>query len=444
VKPDIVIIGSGWAGYSAARQAHALGLSAVIVERDLLGGTCLNRGCIPTKTLVQTAATLAYARLSTRFGFNLNADHIDLEKIGSHTQKIVESIKQGMTAVLKQKGIPLVQGEAVFCDPHRIAVQGKESIEAESIVVATGAEPIPLVSPPFDHKKIIDSQDALALKELPKKLLIIGGGVIGCEFAHIFNGLGSTVTIAELAEQLLPTAEAEIAQRVRSNFKKRSIEILLKTDATSLSLGSFDAVLVCIGRKPSTRSLGLDAAGIECERQRMVVDKHLRTTRAHIYGVGDSTSRFQLAHVAAYEGRLAVTNIHATRTNAALHSVDYRAIPSCIFTDPEIAFIGLSETEAAASGISTRTATFQFQANGMAHILEQTHGNMKLVLDKETDTLVGGFIIGPKASELINVLALAINTRIRARQIAETVFSHPSLSESISETLHEFHSSRNH
>lgn len=429
MRYDLAIIGAGWAGFNAAKRAHDLGLKVVLIEREKTGGTCLNRGCIPTKALIQSAKVYSLAKKSRDFGVEIDSVKVDFSHIISRKDKIVESLLQGLNFSLK--GIDLIFGAARLVSANKIQLNG-EVLESDSIIIASGSKPFELAGFKFDGSRILSSDDIINLKQLPASLLIIGGGVIGCEFASLFSHLGSQVTVVEKFSQLLPGEDPDLARKLEGIFKKRGIKVVTNTDATVFDPKGFDLVLVCVGRIPMTEGLDLKDAGINLERGRVVVDEYLRTSTPNIYAAGDCTGKIMLAHYAAYQGKIAAENI----VNAnKLQKADNVNVPSCIFTDPEIASVGMKEETALANGIEIRVHRFDFLGSGMARILGETEGFIKIISDKSADKILGASLIGPRATELVAILALAITCGLKTSQIKGTIFAHPTLSESIHDAL---------
>jgi dihydrolipoamide dehydrogenase len=331
------------------------------------------------------------------------------------------------------KGIDFLNAPAQIISGNELKV-GSQAIKSRFILIATGSRPIELGNLKFDGKKIISSDEALNLKELPKEILIIGGGVIGCEFASLFSILGVSVSIVELMPQLLPGIDKEVARKLESLFRKKGIKISTNTDASTVDLKDYDLVLLSIGRAAYTQDLGLDKAGIKTEKGKITVDEYLKTNIGNIYAAGDCTGKIMLAHFAAYQGCIAAENIaHPDSPKKA----DNLNIPNCIFTEPEISTVGLSEDEAKDQGTDIKINKFDFLGSGMARILDETEGFLKVISDKKTDQILGASIIGPRATELISIFTLARQSSLKTSQIKDTIFAHPTISESISEALKE-------
>jgi len=426
---DLAVIGAGWAGFNAAITAKELGLKVVLIEKAQLGGACLNRGCIPTKALIQSAKIYSLTKKSKAFGVKTSPPNIDFNEIQARKENLVRQLRQGMNFMLK--GIDFINGPAQILGPNTVEADGK-NFQSRCILIACGSKPIELANLKFDHQKIISSDDILNLKELPGSLLIIGGGVIGCEFASLFSTFGVKVDLVEKMPQLLPGEDKELAKKLETIFKKKGIRVNTNTDATNFNLNNYDLVLLCIGRVPDLSRLGLENIGVKLEKGKVVIDEYLKTDVPSIYAAGDCTGRIMLAHFAAYQGCLAAENIARP---ARLKKADNTTIPNCIFTDPEIASVGLDEEEARTQGVDIKINKFDFLGSGMARILDQTEGFIKIVSDKKTGRILGASIIGPAATELIATLTLAVSVGLKLCQIQDTVFAHPTLSESIGEAL---------
>lgn len=430
---DLAVIGSGWAGFNAGLRANELGLKVVLIDKGQIGGTCLNLGCIPTKALIQSAKVYSLSKKSHIFGIEIANPQINFSKIQERKNKLIQQLQSGMHFMLK--GIDFINEQAKILSNEELKV-GTQTIKAKFILIAIGSKPLELANLKFDGKKIISSNEILNLKEIPRSLLIIGGGVIGCEFASLFSILGSEVSIIEKMPQLLLGEDKEVAKKLETSFKKKGIKISTGTDAANIDIKNYDLVLLCIGRIPQTSDLGLDKLNIKLEKSAVVVDEYLRTNIYNIYAAGDCTGKLMLAHYANYQGRIAAENIASSDNPKKANNIN---IPNCIFTDPEIASIGLSEEKAKGQGIEIRVSKFYFLGSAMAHILDETDGFIKILSDKKTDQIIGATIIGPRATELIGIVTEAISTHLKTSQIKDTIFAHPTLSESITDALKETH-----
>ncbi|MGA2775109.1 MAG: dihydrolipoyl dehydrogenase [Candidatus Omnitrophota bacterium] len=427
---DLAIIGAGWAGFNAAQRAKELKLKTCLIEKSYLGGTCLNSGCIPTKSLIQSVKIYSLAKKSLVFGVDLQNPVFNFLKMQERKDKIIQQLRSGMQFMLQ--GVDFLSAEAQITGNNEIRI-GEKTINSKYILIACGSKPYELLPFKFDGKKIISSNEALKLTEAPKSILIIGGGVIGCEFASLFASLGTLVTIAEKMPQLLLGVDKEAAKKIETVFKKKKIRVNTNTDASTFNSGDFALVLICVGRVPNTDGLGLEKLGINLEKGRVIVDDYLRTNIANIYAAGDCTSKIMLAHYAAYQGLIAAGNIaHPVNLKKANNTI----IPGCIFTDPEIASVGLSEDEARARNIEIKIQRSDFLSSGMARIIDETDGFIKIISEAKTDVIIGASIVGAKATELIAILTLAISKRLKTSELKDTIFAHPTLSESIHQALH--------
>lgn len=428
---DLAIIGAGWAGFKAALRAKSKGLRVALIEKEQIGGVCLNRGCIPTKALLQSAKIYTLARKSKIFGIETTTPQPNFREIQERKDKIIQQLRKNMESMLK--GIDFLNLEAQILNRDTLeTVRGK--IKAKFILIAAGSRPLELANLRFDGKKIISSDDILGLKEVPRSLLIIGGGVIGCEFASLFSALGCQVSVIELMPQLLPGIDKEIARKIEAVFKKKKIQVNTNVDAKSVDFAPYDLILLCVGRAAKTEGLGLDRVGIKSEKGRILVDEYLKTNISNIYAAGDCAAKTMLAHFAAYQGEIAAENM-ANPTHPK--KADNLNIPSCIFTDPEIGSVGLTEEEARTKGIGIKINKFDFLGSGMARILDETEGFIKIVSDKETGQLLGGSIIGPRSSELIGILTIAIQSRLKLSHLKDAILAHPTLSEGITDAVKE-------
>ncbi|MDD5773739.1 MAG: dihydrolipoyl dehydrogenase [bacterium] len=448
---DILIIGGGPGGYVAAIRAAQLGAKVCVVEKDKVGGTCLNRGCIPTKSILSSIKVLSLITEAEHFGIEVGNFKPNFKAIIDRKNTIIEKSVQGIEFLFKSYGVDLVRGEGSIKKAGLVVVKdasGEKEIEAKNIIVASGSEPANIPMFQIDGKKVITSTEALNLTEYPEKIIIIGGGVIGCEFATIFSRLGVKVTIIEMMPCIIPTEDIQLGRRLQSLLKKQGIEIFTGSKITKLTKDkdvtvelesgekyTADLVLVSIGRSLNTKNLGLENIGVKTgPRGEIIVNEFLETNVPGIYAIGDVTAKIMLAHVASAQGRQAVENILKEKK-----PMDYSLIPSCIFTQPEIGTIGLSETKAKEKGIDVTTGTFQFAGLGKAQAMGETEGIARLIVDKKTDKILGGQIIGPDATSLIAEVVLAIKLGATAMEIAETIHAHPTLPEAVLEAAEDVH-----
>jgi len=425
---DLAIIGAGWAGFNAALSAKKLGLKVCIIDAHQIGGTCLNYGCIPTKTLIACAKIFSLIKKSSDFGIELDNPRLNLVTIQEKKNKIIRQLAQGMQSELL--GIDFISSLAQIISTQEIKVTGR-SINTKFILIATGSQPVELPELKFDGKRIISSDQALALLEIPQSLLVIGGGVIGCEFASLFSILGAEVTLSEKALRILPNEDIDVSRKLEVIFKKKGIKVVTQADISTFNLENYSKVLVCVGRLPHTNGLGLEDLGVELKNKRIVVDDYLKSSRDNIYAAGDCTAKVMLAHYAAYQGVMAVQNMFSNHRQKA----DNLVVPTCIFTEPQIASVGLNQEDAVRAGFKIKVHKFDFRANAMARIIDAADGFVKIISNQENGQIIGASIIGPQATELISTLVVAISAHLSINQIRQMIFAHPTFSESLHEVL---------
>ncbi len=446
-KYDLAIIGSGPGGYVAAIRAAQLGLKACLFEKEKIGGVCLNWGCIPTKALSVSSSLYSDIQRAGEFGIDAKECNLNFSKVQKRKEDIVKKLSSGIEMLIKARKIDIVRQKAKIKDTAHV-VFGNEEIEVKNILITTGSLPFEIPGMPFDGTRILSSSHMLALESVPKSIVIVGGGVIGCEFASIFNSFGSEVSIVEMMDQLLPNEDNEIARKISEIFKKRGIKIFTKTkvekiekkedtiDAT-LSDGSTlsaEKALVCVGRVPDSRDIGIENVDIECNKGWIKVDRHFRTNVKNIYAAGDVIGGILLAHVASKEATCAVENISGEEK-----VLNYNVVPNCIFTRPEIASVGLNDKAARGQGLKTRARKFLFSAIGKSHVLGETDGFIKLVVDNESDKILGAQIIGSRATELIAEFSPCIQFGITSEKLANVIHAHPTLSEIVQEVSESIH-----
>jgi dihydrolipoamide dehydrogenase len=437
---DLTVVGSGPGGYVAAIHAARLGGRVAILEQkeSEWGGTCLNWGCIPTKALIQSAEVLQAVRRAGEFGVRVGEPEVDWPSMQARKDRVVTGLRAGVRRLLKANGVEMVTARGRLLGGTRVSADGRE-LDSRHVLLAPGS----LVAlPPFPGAELgLTSDTILGLEQLPESLLIIGGGVVGMEFAGVFDLLGTQVTVVEMLDQLLAPLDPEVAGRFQQLMGRRGVRFHLGARVEAIeragagfkvrsSAGDLEAeqVLVATGRRPNTADLGLEAAGVATDRSAIAVDQHLRTNQEGIYAIGDATGISMLAHTASYQGELAVTNALAEKRISA----DYTSIPACVYTDPEIAYVGTSEAKARAEGVEARVGQFPFSALGRAQVLGETQGLVKVVADAE-GYLLGVTIMGPRATDLIAEAALALNQGLSAAELAHTVHAHPTLPEALAE-----------
>ena len=441
---QLVVIGAGPGGYTAAFRAADLGMDVILIERwPVLGGVCLNVGCIPSKALLHAAKVIDEAEAMAEHGVVFGKPSIDAEKLRDWKNEVIGKLTGGLSTMAKQRKVRVMQGEAKFVSTNRLSLDNAETIDFEKCIIAAGSEPVMLPNLP-DDPRIIDSTGALELAPLPKRLLVVGGGIIGLEMACVYSALGTEVSVVELMDQLMPGTDKDLLRPFTKVVKDRYEKILLKTKVTGMratvpgievtfegenapSVGVYDRVLVAIGRRANGDKLDADKAGVRVDERGIIeVDKQMRTNVAHIFAIGDLAGGPMLAHKATHEAKVAAEVAHGEKS-----FFDARGIPSVAYTDPEIAWVGLTEAEAKAKGIDYEKAQFPWAASGRALSLGRSEGFTKLLFDPKTDRLLGGAIVGPSAGDLIAEIGLAIEMGADAADISLTIHPHPTLSETV-------------
>lgn len=455
----IVILGAGPGGYVAALKAAQLGAQVTVIEDTEVGGTCLNRGCIPTKALVTSAETLHKVKNSEEYGIEIKGEVIpNLSRIMERKNKVVSTQVKGIRSLFKSWGVNLIEGRGMLITPDKVEVQKKdgstEIVGTDRIIISTGSRPAQIPVFPFDGEHILSSDDALNIKTIPASITIIGAGVIGCEFACIFRELGAEVTMVEMLLRAVSTEDPEISELLEKELKKKKIKLLTgakveraegRHDGIHVYLSDSreliaEKLLVSIGRSLNTENIGLEAVGVKKgSRGEIEVNEKMETNIEGIYAAGDVTGGILLAHVASREGIIAAYNACGVEKK-----IEYSTVPAAIFTSPEIGSVGLREHQAEEKGIKIKTGHFQFRALGKAHAMGEITGFVKVIADEATDKLLGMHIIGPHASDLIHEGAVAIRAGLNVRDIAETIHAHPTLSEGIMEASEDVHNKAIH
>mgnify|MGYP000605860889 FL=1 len=446
IKTQVLVIGSGPAGYSAAFRSADLGFDVVLVEKfNELGGVCLNVGCIPSKALLHVAKVMEEAEHIGAHGVSFAKPEVDIEKIAGYKSGIVNKLSGGVAAMAKMRKVKVVHGYAKFTSSNTVLVSGEEEtvVTFDNAIIAAGSRPIELPFIPHEDPRIWDSTDALDIKTPPKKLLIMGGGIIGLEMGTVYEKLGSSVDVVEMLDQLVPAADADLIKAYTKANKKR-FNIMLKTkvavveakdDGIHVTLESasgsetvvYDAVLVAIGRAPNGKLLDAENAGIEVDQRGFInVDKQMKTNVPNIYAVGDIVGQPMLAHKGVHEAHVAAEVIAGKK-----HYFEPVSIPSIAYTFPEIAWVGLTEKEAKEKGINYEVSTFPWSASGRALAADVSDGFTKLIFDKDSHLLIGGAILGDNAGELLGEVTLALEMECDAEDIALTIHAHPTLHESV-------------
>jgi dihydrolipoamide dehydrogenase len=443
---DFVVLGAGTAGYTAAIRAARLGARTALVEWREVGGTCLNRGCIPTKALIGSIEAMEKAAKSSTFGFSASGVAPDLTGMLDRKNRIVSQTVLGVEKLLQGNGVRLLRGKGVLDSGRRVRViqadGGEILLDAKAVLVATGSEPARPGRFPFDGKRVMTSDDALRMTDIPESILIVGAGAIGVEFARIFRSLGAEVTLVEMMDQVLPGMDARSAQALSASMRKRGVRIMTRNAVENMEAGTGGVVaaltdgnavrtekaLVAAGRVPNSSGIGLEAAGVETRRGFVITDESGRTNVPGVYAAGDVAGRWLLAYTAAREGARAAEHALGRTVGG-----DDPVVPLTVFSDPEVACVGLSEKEAIDKGMDARTGRFYFAALGKAAAIDETEGFVALVEDRTSGRLVGGQIVGPHASDLIAEITLAIRLKASATDVAATLHSHPTLAEAVME-----------
>ena len=443
----VVVIGGGPGGYVAAIRAVQLGAEVTLVEKDKLGGTCLNVGCIPTKVLLHTAGVYRSSKEGSVCGVIADTK-LDLGKAQKHKQQIVNRLVMGVKGLLEANKVEVINGIASFIDPSHIKLgSGGDTriLTADKVIIASGSVPMMPPIPGIGAKQCIDSTGAFALNIVPKSMLILGGGVIGIEMATIFSTIGCKVTIVEMMPTILPMIDEEVSAMLAAKLKKEGVDIYTSSKVEAVSdcgqtakvkvslqnreekIIETEKVLVSIGRKINTEGLELDKAGIKHERGRITVDDHMRTNLSGVYAVGDCTGGSMLAHVASMQGEVAAENLMGKKT-----TFDIRTNPSCIYTDPEIASVGITERQAKEQKLDYVVGKFSLAANGKT-LITGSNGMVKIIAGKQYGEILGAHIIGPRATDMIAECALAIGMEATLDEISATIHAHPTVSEAIRE-----------
>jgi dihydrolipoamide dehydrogenase len=445
---DLVVFGGGPGGYAAAFLAADKGMKVTLIDsRDRLGGTCLNVGCIPSKALLHAAKVIGDARDAAHIGIQFGAPKIDVNAVRGHAQKVVDTLTGNLGRLARARKIDYVVGRGKFADGKTVQVDGGAAYRFKDCIIATGSVPTKLPALDLPSPRVMDSTGALELKDVPPRFLVVGGGYIGLEMGSVYAALGSKVTVVELTDGLLPGVDRDLVRPLHKRLESLFDKIYLNTKVVKLEETPkgikavlegtdvkdkepvFDRVLVAVGRRPVSRDIGLDKAGVEADQKGFIkVDEKRRTTAEHIYAIGDVAGEPMLAHKATYEGKIAVEVIAGEPA-----AYDVRAVPAVVFTDPEVAWCGLTETEAKKQGREVKVVKFPWIGSGRAMTLGRTEGLTKLIIDPETDRVLGVGIVGVEAGEMIAEAMLAVEMAASARDLALTMHAHPTLSETVLE-----------
>ncbi|OOF36482.1 dihydrolipoyl dehydrogenase [Rodentibacter heidelbergensis] len=448
IKTQVVVLGAGPAGYSAAFRCADLGLETVLVERySTLGGVCLNVGCIPSKALLHVAKVIEEAKHAEKNGIYFSEPKIDLDQVRAGKDAVVAKLTGGLAGMAKQRKVTVVEGLATFADPNTLVARDRDgnptTIKFDNAIIAAGSRPIELPFIPHEDPRIWNSTDALKLKEVPKKLLIMGGGIIGLEMGTVYHALGSEIEVVEMFDQVIPAADKDVVAIYTKQIEKK-FKLMLETKVTAVEAKDdgiyvsmegkacndtkrYDAVLVAIGRVPNGKLIDAGKAGVEVDDRGFIhVDKQMRTNVPHIFAIGDIVGQPMLAHKGVHEGHVAAEVIAGQK-----HYFDPKVIPSIAYTEPEVAWVGKTEKECKQEGLNYEVAKFPWAASGRAIASECSEGMTKLIFDKETHRLLGGAIVGSNGGELLGEIGLAIEMGCDAEDIALTIHAHPTLHESV-------------
>ncbi|HVZ39988.1 MAG TPA: dihydrolipoyl dehydrogenase [Candidatus Kapabacteria bacterium] len=449
---DLIVIGSGPGGYTAAIRAHQLGLKTAIVERDRLGGVCLNWGCIPTKALLRNAEHMHFLNHAADFGFGIEGVTVDFERVIARSREVADVNSSGVEFLMKKNIVTVFKGNGFIPQAGTVEVRdndGKvtDTLTTRAIIIATGARPRMIPGIEVDLKRVITSTEAMLQKEIPKSMIIIGAGAIGVEFAYFYNAFGTKITIIEMQPRVVPVEDADSSKELERAFRKRKMEILTETKVLSAkAVGdgvevvvedkkgqqktlTADIALNAVGVVGNTENIGLEGLGVAMERGWIKVDEFLRTNVPGIYSIGDVAGAPWLAHKASHEGIVAAEHIagHAT------HGINYKTIPGCTYCQPQVASVGLTEAKARELGYDVKVGRFPFKASGKARAIGETDGFVKLVIDGKYGEILGGHIVGVEATEMIAEICTAIAAEATAETLINTIHAHPTLSESVME-----------
>ena len=448
IHAEVVVLGAGPGGYTAAFRAADLGKKVIMIERyPTLGGVCLNVGCIPSKALLHAAKTITEAEDISKHGIEFGQPDISIDKLRHWKESVIGKLTKGLKALAKQRKVDIIHGAGKFTTANMISVEtadGTKTVSFDNCIIAAGSSVARIPGFPYEDPRIIDSTGALALADIPKRMLVIGGGIIGLEMATVYAALGCKISIVELMDQLIPGADADLVKPLHRRIQKRYEAIYLKTKVSKIEARKqglevtfegdkapdpqvYDCVLMAVGRRPNGRDIGAENAGIYInERGFISVDQQQRSNVPHIYGIGDIVGEPMLAHKATYEGKIAAEVIAGHKV-----AFDAHTIPSVAYTDPEIAWMGLTETEAQKQGIEYEKASFPWAASGRAISMAREEGMTKLLLEKDSRRILGAGIVGINAGELIAETALALEMGADMKDISLTIHPHPTLSETI-------------
>ena len=452
-KVDVTIIGAGPGGYVAAIRAAQLGLKTALIEREHLGGVCLNWGCIPTKALLRNAEVVSLLGRGKEFGFTVDGFQADFGAAVDRSRKVSERLVKGVGALMRKNEVDVIEGTGVLKSPTSVEVTlsegGTRTLETQNIVVATGGRARAIPGMDIDGERVLTYREAIVLRDLPASAVIVGAGPIGMEFAHVWSTYGAQVTVVEMLDRALPLEDEEVSQEVERAFKRRKVKVLTATrvqgiettaDGVKVTVASADGeqvleaerALIAIGARPNSEGIGLEEIGVEVERGYVTIDDAMRTNVPGVYAIGDVTGKLALAHVASAQGIVAVETIAGVETVA----LDYEMLPRCTYCQPQVASFGITEAQAAERGHQVKVGQFPFRAIGKALGLGDYDGFVKIVADEASGEILGASLVGPEVTELLPELVLARHWELTPEEIARTVHAHPTLSEALMEAAH--------
>ncbi len=452
VTTDLAVLGAGPGGYVAAIRAAQLGLKVAIIEKNKLGGVCLNIGCIPSKALIHQAEIYSHALEAENMGIKLDLKGFNYETVYKKSRSAADRLSKGVAFLMKKNKIEVIEGTGTLSGPGKITVKSSSGeeilVESTNILVATGSSPRQIPGFEFDGKQVLSSDDALMLKKVPESMIILGAGAIGCEFAHVMNTFGSEISMVEMLPQILPTEDKDTAKVLHDSFKKRKISIFTGTKALGLKKTASgveldiekeggkketlkaEKLLVVVGRVPNTAGIGLENLGIETDRGFIPVKDYNETNIPGVYAIGDVVATPLLAHVASKEGEIAVEHMAG---HAGRKSVDLTAVPGAVYTEPEIASFGLTKEKAILKGFDAVEAVFPYRGAGKAVATDAADGIVKIVYASDTKEILGAHLAGSRATEILHELLLAKNSELLPYDVAEMIHAHPTLSETVME-----------
>ena len=450
---DVTIIGAGPGGYVAAIRAAQLGLKVALVEKEHLGGVCLNWGCIPTKALLRNAEVISLLGRGKEFGFTVSGVEADFGAAVDRSRKVSQRLVKGVSLLMRKNGVEVVEGTGTLKSPNRVEVAlnegGTRTLETRNVIIATGGQARTIPGIEVDGERVMTYREAIVLRELPVSMVVVGAGPIGMEFAHIWSSYGSDVTVVEMLPHAVPLEDEEISKEIERAFKRRKVRLLTSTrvegvettddgvrvtvtDEKGKQVLEAERALIAIGVRPNSANLGLEDIGVQVERGNIVVDASMRTTVPGVYAIGDVTGKLALAHVASAQGIVAAETIAGTETV----TLDYEAMPRCTYCQPQAASFGITAAQAIERGHEVKVGKFPFRPNGKALGLGEKDGFVKIVADAASGEILGAHLVGPEVTELLPELVLARIWELTPEEIARTVHAHPTLSEALMEAAH--------